>query len=60
MNIRLKIAILENGLSQRDLARLTGIHESIISMAVHGKYNLDSAQRAKISKIIGKPQKLIF
>ncbi len=60
MNLQLKLAILENGLSQRELARKTGIHESFISMAVRGKYNLDEIQRAKIAKAIGKPEKEIF
>ena len=60
MNIQLKVAILKNRLSQRDLARQTGIHESIISMAVHGKYNLDQDQRARIARVIGEPEELIF
>lgn len=60
MNLHLKMAILESGLSQRNLAKMTGIHESVISMAVQGKYNLDQFQRAKISKAIGKPKEVIF
>jgi len=60
MDIKLKMAIFENGLSQRALAKMTGIHESIISMAVQGKYNLDRIQRAKISKAIGKSERTLF
>ncbi len=60
MDVKLKVAIFENGFSQRELAKRTGIHESFISMAVRGKYNLDEIQRAKIAKAIGKPEKEIF
>ncbi len=60
MNVKLKIAIFENGLSQRELAKRTKIPESFISMSIHGKYNLDPVQRAKISKEIGKPESEIF
>lgn len=60
MNFKLKMAIFENGTSQRDLAKTTGIHESVISMAIRGKYNLDQIQRAKISKAIGKAESELF
>jgi len=60
MNGMLKLAIFENGISQRELAKKTGIHESFISMAVRGKFNLDPVQKAKIAKAIGRSQNEIF
>jgi ribosome-binding protein aMBF1 (putative translation factor) len=60
MDIKLKIAILQSGLSQRDLSRSTGINESIISMAVRGKYNLDQEQRSRIARALGKPEHQVF
>ena len=60
LNWKLKKVIFENGMSQRELAKKAGIHESLISMAVRGKYNLDGVQRAKVAKAIGKPEDEIF
>ena len=60
MDLKFKIAILQNGLSQRDLARKTGIPEAYLSMAINGKFNLDPVQRGKIIKAIGKPENEIF
>jgi len=60
MNTKLRTAIFKEGLTQRDLARKTKIHESFISMAIRGKYNLDVVQKAKIAKILNRPQEQIF
>lgn len=60
MDLKLKMAILESGMPQRKLAKKTGIHESIISMAVQGKYNLDRTQKAKISKVLRKSEREVF
>lgn len=60
LNWELKKVIFENGMSQRELAKKARIHESLISMAVRGKYNLDGIQKAKIAKAIGKPENEIF
>jgi transcriptional regulator with XRE-family HTH domain len=51
-NSKLKIAIFEAGISQRQLARETNIPESYISMAAHGKYNLNPLQVEKIAKAL--------
>ena len=51
-NSKLKLILFEGGMSQRDLAKKSGVHESTISLAINGKYNLDEIQKAKIAKAL--------
>jgi transcriptional regulator with XRE-family HTH domain len=60
MNLRLKMAILESGITQRQLAKKTGIHESLISMAVNGKYNFDARQKTRVAKALGRRETKLF
>ena len=57
---KLKKILFEQDISQRDLARSSGIHESIISMIVNGKYLPDDLQMQKISRVIGLDPEVIF
>jgi ribosome-binding protein aMBF1 (putative translation factor) len=59
-NLNLARAILESGLSQRKLAKKVNIHETIISMAVNGKYCFDASQEEAIADALGVKKKLIF
>ena len=60
LNLNLKLVIFKSGLSQRDIARNTGIPESIISMGVRGMYNFDEMQKAAIAKFLNKPVEELF
>ena len=60
MNLSLKMAILQSGITQRQLAKKTRIHESLISMAVNGKYNFDARQKTRIAKVLGKRETELF
>jgi ribosome-binding protein aMBF1 (putative translation factor) len=60
MNVKLKMAILESGVLQKELAKKIGVHPSVLSMVVQGKYIFDQVQRAKISKALGKPEHELF
>lgn len=60
INIPLKVAILESGLTQRDLARLSGLHENYISMLVRGRLNPNEAEKQKISAVVGKEPQHLF
>lgn len=59
-NLKLLVALKRAGLTQRALALQTGIHESFISMAIHGKYVFDRSQKALITRVLGKPEVDIF
>ena len=59
-NIQLKLAFFEAGLSQREVAERTGIPEVYISLAVHGRYVLDEAQKNKIATALNKEKVEIF
>lgn len=52
MNIKLKVAIMKAGVSQRNLSKKTGIHESVISLAVRGRYLLDKEQKKRIAGVL--------
>ena len=53
---KLKIAILGKGLTQRELSRRVGIHESIISLVVTGRCVPDPTQEALMSKAVCERQ----
>ncbi len=48
-NIDLKVKIIKAGLTQRELAHRTGIHEVNVSKALNGRLNLTEAELAKIN-----------
>ena len=48
----LKVILLKRGLSQRDLAKQSGINETEISRFIHGRVNLDSVQVARIAEAL--------
>jgi transcriptional regulator with XRE-family HTH domain len=60
MNITFKVAILKSGLSQRELAKESGIHESIISLAVRGRYLLDQEQKKRIAEALDSDEAELF
>lgn len=59
-NHKLRDAIFEAGISQRTLSDRTGIPESYISYAIHGRFNLDIEQQEKICRVLGKERKELF
>ena len=59
MDARVLVAIRERGIRQRDLARIVGISETIISRVVNGIYNPDEVLQARIAKVLKrKPEEL--
>lgn len=59
-NLTLRMAIFMAGVTQRELARKAGIPEAHLSMAIHGKYNLDDLQKKKIANALDMPEKQVF
>jgi len=60
VNLKFKMAILEAGLTQKKIAKESGLQESIISLVSRGRYNPDSVQRAKIARAIGRLESELF
>jgi transcriptional regulator with XRE-family HTH domain len=60
MNFELLRAIRENGLRQRDFARLVGEHESVISRIISGTWNIDQIRKIKFAKVLGKKPEDLF
>ena len=59
MDTRILLAIRERGIRQRDLARIIGISETIISRIVNGIYNPDEILKSRIAKALKrKPEEL--
>jgi len=56
----LKIACLEQGIPQRKLARMVGIHESVLSNAIAGRWVLTELQQKRIAEILNKPSEDLF
>lgn len=59
-NVNLRNMIFESGKTQRELARETGINQTLISLAIHGRYNLDQEQKVKICRALKKAEESLF
>ncbi len=59
-NGKLKAAIFEAGLSQRQLARETGIPEAHVSMGLNGKFIFDEDQQRRVAMALGKSREELF
>lgn len=57
---RLKLRILEEGLTQREVSRRSGIDEAILSLISNGKYIPDRLQRVKIADAMSKRESELF
>ena len=57
---KLKCFLCESGFTQRDIAKNTGIQESIISMGVSGQYNFRKDQKKRIADYLKQPVKTLF
>lgn len=60
MNLRFKIAVLIGETNQREVAKLAGIHESVLSRAVHGRLKLNKDQRERVARALGRPVEDVF
>ena len=56
----LKIAIIESGFTQKSIAALAGVTETIISLVANGKWNPDSIQKARIAAALDKSVNDLF
>ncbi len=59
-NLKLKIAILESGLSQITVAKRSGIHESRLSHLVNGHRVPNEAERATLARILKRKPSELF
>lgn len=57
---RLKITLYEKGLTQRELARKSGIPEGYISRYISGRFNLSDREKESIARVVGVDPRLVF
>jgi transcriptional regulator with XRE-family HTH domain len=55
-----KIAILEENLTQRRIAKMTGINEGWISLVCNGRAKATPIQEAKIAAVVGRREAELF
>ena len=60
MNFKLLKAIREQGLRQKDLAKLVGDHESVVSRIVTGVWNPDDLRKFRYAKAFGRKPEDLF
>jgi len=60
INLTLKTAIVQSGLSQRAVARRAGIGEVQLSAFIHGKRQLSDDEKRKIARALRRPQSDLF
>jgi plasmid maintenance system antidote protein VapI len=59
-NFELLKSIKEEGLNQREFAKIVGVHESIISRIINGTWNIDHMRKIKFAKVLGKNPEELF
>jgi len=57
---KLKLRILEEGLTQREISRRSGLDEATVSLISNGRYIPDPLQRAKIAQALRTDPDEIF
>ena len=57
---KLKIEILKSGLTQKSVAKRSGINEGVLSQIANGKLIPDHRQRQKISVAMGMRESDLF
>lgn len=57
---KFKKAVADRGLSQRTLGKLAGVNHTLLSLYVHGRFNLNKVERKKIARILKRPESQIF
>lgn len=59
-NIALKIAIVESGLSQIDIAEAANLHQSKLSYFVNGRRRPSEAERKAIARVLKRKPADLF
>lgn len=60
MRLGLKGAILQRGLSQRELSRLSNVPESRLSSLINGWTNPSPDERQKLTAVLHQPADVLF
>jgi transcriptional regulator with XRE-family HTH domain len=60
LNLKLKIACLEAGIEEREIAARLGKHKTQFSKAMHGVRRFTAEDRQKIAKILRRPERELF
>jgi transcriptional regulator with XRE-family HTH domain len=59
-NMRLKVALAANDLSQKQLADKTGINRSLINLHINGRYRLNTDQQQRVAKALNRSVDELF
>jgi transcriptional regulator with XRE-family HTH domain len=59
-NLALKIAIIESGLSQVDIAKAAELHESRLSQIVNGRREPTDAEQKVLARVLRRKAALLF
>ena len=59
-NKRLMLALVDVGLTQRELARRSGVHETTLSRIVNGRLIPSSDEARRIAKVLGRAPSDLF
>ena len=58
--IPIKMALIERGFSQKDMARLLGIVYSTFNMKLRGERHFTESERKRLATVLGKPETELF
>ena len=58
--IKLKVACVREGFTQREIARAAGVSSALISMVMVGKRQLNPKRKKIIARLLDRPIEAIF
>lgn len=58
--IPIKMALIERGFSQKDMASIMGMVYSTFNMKLRGERHFSESQRKKLATVLGKPEAELF
>ena len=59
-NIKIKVALLEEGMTQKELSETAGISIGLISLGLNGRYLFRKEQRESIAKALNRKVSQLF
>jgi hypothetical protein len=58
--LKTKAKIVESGKTLKQVAKEAGIHPTLLSLAIGGRYNLKDSEKAAIAEAVGRPVDEVF
>lgn len=58
--IKLKVACVREGFTQREIARAVGVSPTLVSMVIAGERHINERRKKMIARLLNRPIEAIF